>query len=117
MKSSYYEASARERVAGILDADSFREILPPTLRIVSPHLEALDLPAAFDDGIVIGSGMLDGKPVLIAAQEGEFMGVPSARYKAPNWSGCWSVRCANARRSCCCCSKQAACVCRKRMQG
>src|SRR6185369_12046603 len=74
MKSSYYEASARERVAGILDADSFREILPPTLRIVSPHLEALDLPAAFDDGIVIGSGMLDGKPVLIAAQEGEFMG-------------------------------------------
>jgi malonate decarboxylase beta subunit len=74
MKSSYYEASARERVAGILDAGSFREILPPTLRIVSPHLEALDLPAAFDDGVVIGSGMLDGKPVLIAAQEGEFMG-------------------------------------------
>jgi malonate decarboxylase beta subunit len=74
MKSSYYEASARERVAGILDADSFREILPPTLRIVSPHLEALDLPAAFDDGVVIGSGTLDGKPVLIAAQEGEFMG-------------------------------------------
>src|SRR5262249_42034781 len=74
MKLSFYEATARDRVAGILDAGSFREILPPTLRIVSPHLEALDLPAAFDDGVVIGSGTIDGAPVLIAAQEGEFMG-------------------------------------------
>ena len=74
MKRSYYEASARDRVAGILDPHSFREILPPTLRIVSPHLQALDLPVAFDDGVVIGSGTLDGRPVLIAAQEGEFMG-------------------------------------------
>src|SRR3954467_5691053 len=74
MKQSYYEASARDRVAAILDADSFREILPPALRIVSPHLQALDLPAAFDDGVVIGSGLLGRRPVLIAAQEGEFMG-------------------------------------------
>jgi len=74
MKTSYYEASARDRVAGILDADSFTEILPPTQRIVSPHLLALDLPAAFDDGVVIGRGTLSGNPVLIAAQEGDFMG-------------------------------------------
>ena len=74
MKHSYYEASARDRVAGILDADSFREMLPPTLRVVSPHLQVLDLPAAFDDGVVIGSGTLGGRAVLVAAQEGEFMG-------------------------------------------
>ncbi len=74
MRSSYYEASARDRVAGILDLGSFREILPPTQRVVSPHLLALDLPAAFDDGVVIGHGRLAGAPVLIAAQEGEFMG-------------------------------------------
>jgi malonate decarboxylase beta subunit len=74
MKHSYYEASARERVDGILDADSFREILPPVERVVSPHLQALDLPAAFDDGIVIGSGTLEGQSILIAAQEGDFMG-------------------------------------------
>ena len=74
MKHSFYEASARERVAGILDPSSFREILPPTARVVSPHLRALDLPAAFDDGVVIGSGTVDGRAVLIAAQEGGFMG-------------------------------------------
>jgi len=74
MKHSYYEASARERVDAILDPLSFREILPPTARVVSPHLIALDLPTAFDDGVVIGSGALEGRAVLIAAQEGGFMG-------------------------------------------
>lgn len=74
MKHSYYESSARERVDGILDTGSFREILPPTERVVSPHLQALDLPTAFDDGVVIGTGRLDGQSVLIAAQEGDFMG-------------------------------------------
>jgi len=32
------------------------------------------VPYAFDDGVVIGSGLLQGYPVLIAAQEGRFMG-------------------------------------------
>lgn len=71
---SYYEATARERIAGILDEGSWREILPPATRTLSPHLAALDLPAAFDDGVVIGSGRLEGLPVLLAAQEGGFMG-------------------------------------------
>jgi malonate decarboxylase beta subunit len=74
MKRSFYEASARERVALLLDPGSFHEILPPTLRVVSPHLQALDLPVAFDDGVVVGSGKLAGKSVLIAAEEGRFMG-------------------------------------------
>lgn len=72
--SSYYESSARERVRGVLDADSFREFLPPSARVVSPHLKQLDTPAAFDDGVVVGAGLLDGRKVLIAAQEGGFMG-------------------------------------------
>ncbi len=71
---SYYEATARERIAGILDMGSWREILPPTARTLSPHLATLDLPAAFDDGVVIGSGKLEGMSVLVAAQEGGFMG-------------------------------------------
>jgi len=71
---SYYEATARERIAGIVDAGSWREILPPATRTLSPHLAALELPAAFDDGVVIGQGTLEGLPVLVAAQEGGFMG-------------------------------------------
>ena len=71
---SYYEATARDRVAGIVDPGSFEEILPPACRLTSPHLAALDLPAALDDGIVIGTAMLDGMDVHIAAQEGGFMG-------------------------------------------
>jgi len=71
---SYYEATARERLAAIVDAGSLREILPPATRTLSPHLQALDLPTAFDDGAITGSATLAGQPVLVAAQEGGFMG-------------------------------------------
>jgi malonate decarboxylase beta subunit len=74
VKQSYYEANARQRIAGVLDEGSFGEYLPPSRRVVSPHLQALDLPVAFDDGVVVGHGTLDGTRVLIAAQEGGFMG-------------------------------------------
>lgn len=72
--NSYYESTARRRLAGLLDPDSFRELLPPAERLTSPHLERLDQPSAFDDGVVIGSGSLAGRPVLVASQEGGFMG-------------------------------------------
>lgn len=74
MKHSFYEANARRRLLGLLDAGSFRELLPPVERAVSPHLPLLDLPVAFDDGVIVGSGKLDGRPVLAASQEGGFMG-------------------------------------------
>jgi malonate decarboxylase beta subunit len=74
MSRSYYEASARERMVSLLDPDSFREFLPPTDRVSSPHLRQLDQPGAFDDGVLVGSGRLAGRPVLAAAQEGVFMG-------------------------------------------
>lgn len=74
MNRSFAESTARERVAHLLDAGSFREILGPSERVVSPHLALLGVPSAFDDGVIVGSGTLEGKNVLIAAQEGEFMG-------------------------------------------
>jgi malonate decarboxylase beta subunit len=74
MSGSYYESTARARIAGLLDEDSFHEWLPSTSRVTSPHLATLELPAAFDDGVVIGHGGIAGKTVFIAAQEGGFMG-------------------------------------------
>jgi len=72
--SSWLQATARQRLAGLLDAGSFVEFLGPEQRIESPHLGIFDLPRAFDDGVAVGRGALGGQPVLVAAQEGQFMG-------------------------------------------
>jgi malonate decarboxylase beta subunit len=71
---SYLEATARRRIAGLLDPASFREFIPPTVKRVSPHLGLFDAPVSFDDGAIIGEGQLDGKDVYVFAQEGKFRG-------------------------------------------
>lgn len=71
---SWYEATARQRIAAFLDPRSFHEFIGPEQRELSPHLRLFDLPEQFDDGMIVGRGRLDGTPVLVAAQEGRFMG-------------------------------------------
>lgn len=71
---SWYEASARLRVDALVDPGSFTEFLGPEAREMSPHLPIFDLPRQFDDGIVVGAAKLHGTPILVAAQEGRFMG-------------------------------------------
>ena len=71
---SYAECSARERLAHLVDPQSFHEWLPPAERVTSPHLAQLGVPSAFDDGVAIGRATLAGRTIFIAAQEGEFMG-------------------------------------------
>ncbi len=73
-RQSWYEAGARERIAALVDTASFTEFVGPEQRETSPHLGIFDLPAQFDDGIVVGSATLNGTPILVAAQEGRFMG-------------------------------------------
>jgi len=73
-KSGWFDATARQRVTGLLDLGSFTEFIGPSERVQSPHLKMFGLPSAFDDGVIIGRGKLKGKDVLIAAQEGQFMG-------------------------------------------
>ena len=74
LKNSFYEKTARARIQAVVDAQSFKEILKPTEVEVSPHLSALDIPGSFDDGVIIGTARVNGTPVHIMAQEGQFMG-------------------------------------------
>jgi malonate decarboxylase beta subunit len=71
---SWYEATARERVRLFLDVHSFQEFIGPEQRELSPHLHIFNLPEAFDDGVIVGLGRLEGRKVFVAAQEGRFMG-------------------------------------------
>jgi len=73
-EADWLEASARERVAGLLDPDTFVEFIGPEQRVMSPHLARFDLTGAFDDGVVVGRGLLAGNKVFVAAQEGWFLG-------------------------------------------
>ena len=90
--ASWFQATARQRIAGFLDPGSFKEFLPPTERVRSPHLEQFDLPAAFDDGVIVGRGKIEGRDILLAAQEGQFMGAPSRKCPAPSSSACCAPR-------------------------
>jgi len=71
---SYAECSGRERLRHIVDEGSFHEWLPPSERLISPHLAQLGVPSSFDDGVAIGRATLAGRLVFVAAQEGAFMG-------------------------------------------
>lgn len=74
IQKSFYEKTARNRIASIVDAGSFQEILKPGSIPVSPNLASLDMVGSFDDGVVIGSATIDGASIAIIAQEGKFMG-------------------------------------------
>lgn len=92
----YYEAAARERAQGLLDPGSFHEFMGPEHRTISPHLAQFNLTGAFDDGLVIGAGTLDGQPVYIAAQEGRFMGGAFGEVHGAKFVGLLRAAAANA---------------------
>jgi len=71
---TWYESSARQRIDALVDPGSFVEFIGPEQRETSPHLVSFDLPEQFDDGMVVGRAALDGRSLLLAAQEGRFMG-------------------------------------------
>ena len=75
MNHSYFETSARERLAGLLDAGSFHELLPPSERVRQPaSARSSTCRPPSTTAWRSGRGLLDGRPVLAAAQEGGFMG-------------------------------------------
>ncbi|GAC1404354.1 MAG: biotin-independent malonate decarboxylase subunit beta [Candidatus Velthaea sp.] len=71
---SFAESTPRERLAGLLDPESFREVLDPFARVQSPYLAAHGLVAQSDDGVVAGRGRIDGADVAAVAVDGRFLG-------------------------------------------
>ena len=73
-KHSFVELGARQRAKALLDAGSFRELLDPFQRVMSPWLSRQGVVPQADDGVVIAKGSLGGLPLVIAAIEGNFQG-------------------------------------------
>ncbi|WP_348970279.1 biotin-independent malonate decarboxylase subunit beta [Pseudomonas atacamensis] len=73
-KHSFVELGARQRAQALLDVGTFRELLDPFQRVMSPWLERQGVVPQADDGVIIAKGSLDGLPVVIAAIEGAFQG-------------------------------------------
>lgn len=74
IQKSFYEKTARNRIASIVDKGSFQEILKPGSIPVSPNLASLDIVGSFDDGVIIGQATIQDQPIYMIAQEGKFMG-------------------------------------------
>ena len=71
---SFYEATARERARYLMDEGTFRELMGPQERMMSPHLPTLGEAVSFDDGMIVGAGRVGGRPAFIISQEGRFIG-------------------------------------------
>jgi malonate decarboxylase beta subunit len=71
---SFIELGARQRARALLDDGSFRELVGPFDRQMSPWLARQGVVPQADDGVVVGKGTVGGKPVVIAAIEGAFQG-------------------------------------------
>ena len=71
---SFVELGARQRAKTLLDEGSFRELIGPFDRVMSPWLIQQGIVAQADDGVIVAKGTVGGLPVVIAAIEGAFQG-------------------------------------------
>ena len=71
---SFVELGARQRAKALLDEGSFRELIDPFDRVMSPWLIQQGIVAQADDGVIVAKGTVGGLPVVIAAIEGAFQG-------------------------------------------
>ena len=71
---SFVELGARQRAKALLDEGSFRELIGPFDRVMSPWLIQQGIVAQADDGVIVAKGTVGGLPVVIAAIEGAFQG-------------------------------------------
>ncbi|HFG6983779.1 biotin-independent malonate decarboxylase subunit beta [Acinetobacter baumannii] len=73
-KQDFIELSARERAKALLDEGTFRELLDPFARVMSPWLVKQNIVPQADDGVVIAKGTIQEQPVILISIEGLFQG-------------------------------------------
>ncbi|MDO7243687.1 biotin-independent malonate decarboxylase subunit beta [Acinetobacter pittii] len=73
-KQDFIELSARERAKALLDEGTFRELLDPFARVMSPWLVKQNIVPQADDGVVIAKGSIQKRPVVLISIEGLFQG-------------------------------------------
>lgn len=73
-KQDFIELSARERAKTFLDAGSYKELLDPFSRVMSPWLVKQNIVPQADDGVVIAKGSIQDRPVVLISIEGLFQG-------------------------------------------
>ncbi|MDC5465308.1 biotin-independent malonate decarboxylase subunit beta [Acinetobacter baumannii] len=73
-KQDFIELSARERAKAFLDAGSYKELLDPFSRVMSPWLVKQNIVPQADDGVVIAKGTIQEQPVVLISIEGLFQG-------------------------------------------
>lgn len=71
---SFVELGARQRARAVLDDGTFRELLGPFDRLMSPWLAKQGVVPQADDGVIVAKGTIAGKPVVVCAIEGGFQG-------------------------------------------
>jgi malonate decarboxylase beta subunit len=73
-RRSFIELPARERSRAILDEGTFRELLGPFDRLMSPWLPRQGIVPQSDDGVVVARGEIDGLAAVVLAVESAFQG-------------------------------------------
>ncbi|NUF83386.1 biotin-independent malonate decarboxylase subunit beta [Acinetobacter seifertii] len=73
-KQDFIELCARERAKALLDEGTFRELLDPFARVMSPWLVKQNIVPQADDGVVIAKGSIQERPVVLISIEGLFQG-------------------------------------------
>lgn len=73
-RQSFIEMSARERARVLLDKGTYRELLGPFDKVMSPWLKPQGIVPQADDGMVVARGLIDSVPSVVIAIEGAFQG-------------------------------------------
>jgi malonate decarboxylase beta subunit len=73
-RKSFIELYARERAQALLDEGTYRELLGPFERLISPWLLMQGVVPESDDGTIVARGKIGGRDSVILAIEGQFQG-------------------------------------------